>query len=361
MSSKWVYRIAAVSFFIALISLFYSMRSVTIPVFIAAFLAYLLDPLIDRMESRKIERGRAVLLLIFIVSAIFIAALMIVVPAIESEIRRMAGRFPDYMARLKGDTLPWLESVIGRLLPDAGISMDSLIREGEGFVKSLPMDIWKAVFKAVSETFKGTLSIIISVVGTLIIPLYLFYLLRDFDKLKGNLFELIPERNRDYWGLRLAEINGTISAFIRGQLLICLILALLYSAGLLIIGNDLAIVTGMLSGALFIIPYVGTIVGLLMAGTMAYLKFHDLTHIMYVFILYGGVQALEGVFITPKVIGDKMGLHPLVIIIAIITGGELLGFMGMLIAVPAAATIKIFAISALESYRESEWYKTGQA
>ena len=361
MNSKWIYRLVVLLFFIALISLFYGLRSVTIPIFIAAFLAYLLDPLIDRMESKKIERGRAVLLLIFIVSAIFIAALMIVVPAIESEIRRIAGRFPDYMARFKGDTLPWIESLIGKLLPGSGISMDSLIREGEDLVKSLPMDIWKATFKAVSETFKGTLSLIISVVGTLIIPLYLFYLLRDFDKLKDNLLDLIPERNREYWNLKLGEINETISTFIRGQLIICLILALLYSTGLLIIGNDLAIVTGMISGVLFIIPYVGTIAGLLMASTLAYLKFHDLSHIIYVFILYGGVQALEGVLITPKVIGDKMGLHPLVIIIAIITGGELLGFMGMLIAVPAAATLKIFVLSALENYRDSEWYKAGQA
>lgn len=358
MNSNWIYRIALLSFFIALVSLFYSLRAVTIPIFIAAFLAYLLDPLIDRMESKKIERGRAVLLLIFIVSAILIAALMIIVPAIESEIRRIAGRFPEYVARFKGETIPWLESLIGKLLPNAGISMENLIREGEDLVKSLPMDIWKAAFKAISATFKGTLSFIISVVGTLIIPLYLFYLLRDFDKLKDNLYDLIPERNREYWRIKLAEVNETISAFIRGQLLICIILAVLYSTGLLIIGNDLAIVTGMLSGALFIVPYVGTLVGLVMASILAFLKFHDLIHIIYVFIIYGGVQALEGALITPKIIGDRMGLHPLVIIIAIITGGELLGFMGMLIAVPAAATIKIFALSALESYRDSDWYKT---
>lgn len=359
METKWVYRLAALSFFIALIALFYSLRSVTIPIFIAAFLAYLLDPLIDRMESRKIERGRAVLLLIFVVSAVLVALLMVIVPAIESEVRRITGNLPDYMARFKGETLPWLESLIGKLLPGAGISMESLIREGESLIKSLPMDIWKTAFKTLSKTFSGTLSLIISVVGTLIIPLYLFYLLRDFDKLKDSLFALIPVRSREYWSTKLGEINETISAFIRGQLLICLLLAIMYTIGLLIIGNDLAIVTGLLSGALFIIPYVGTVAGLLMASTLAFLKFHDLSHIIYVFILYGGVQALEGVLITPKIIGDKMGLHPLVIIIAIITGGELLGFMGMLIAVPAAATIKIFAVSALEGYRESNWYKAG--
>jgi len=357
METRWACRIAGFLFFIALISLFYSLRSVTIPVFIAAFLAYLLDPLIDRMESKKIERGRAVLLLIITVSALFVAALMIIVPAIESEVRRISGNLPDYMARFKGETIPWLESLTGKLLPGAGISVESLIREGETLVRSLPMDIWKAAFRALSKTFSGTLSLIISVVGTLIIPLYLFYLLRDFDKLKDSLFALIPIRSREYWAEKMGEINETISAFIRGQLLICLILAALYSAGLFIIGNDLAIVTGLLSGALFIIPYVGTLAGLLMASALAFLKFHDLTHIAYVFILYGGVQALEGLFITPRVIGDRMGLHPLVIIIAIITGGELLGFMGMLIAVPAAATIKIFAVSAVEGYMESEWYK----
>lgn len=360
METRWIYRIAGLLFFIALISLFYNLRSVTIPIFIAAFMAYLLDPLIDRMESKKIDRGRAVLLLIFAVSAIFIAALMVVIPAIESEVRRITGNLPEYMARFKGETLPWLESLIEKLLPGADISMESLIKEGEALIKSLPMDIWKTAFNALSKTFSGTLSLIISVVGTLIIPLYLFYLLRDFDKLKSGVFDLIPLRNRAYWTDKLGEINETISSFIRGQLLICLILAVLYSVGLLIIGNDLAIVTGLLSGALFIIPYVGTVAGIIMAGSLAFLKFHDVSHVIYVFLLYGGVQALEGILITPKIIGDKMGLHPLVIIIAIITGGELLGFMGMLIAVPAAATIKIFAVNALESYRESDWYRASK-
>ncbi len=126
------------------------------------------------------------------------------------------------------------------------------------------------------------------------------------------------------------------------------------------IGVDLALVIGILSGAAFIIPYIGTILGIIAASSMAFVVFHDITHIIYVFILYGGAQVLEGAVITPRVIGDKVGLHPLAIILSIIIGGELFGFLGILLAVPTAATLKIFTFSAIDSYKNSSYYQSNE-
>ncbi len=356
MNQKWAYRIAILVLVAAAIYLLHHLRSVTIPIMLAAFLAYILDPLIDRLETFRIPRSRSILLLTFLVITLTIGALLLVIPAIENELRVAAGHLPEYLEKFKRNSLPFIERHLAAYFPGADISVDSLVREGEKMVKRIPLDAWQKVLSGVAATFHGTFSLIVSVIGLLIIPLYLFYILKDFDNIKEELIALIPERNRDFFIGKFGEVDEALSSFIRGQLLICLILGVIYSAGLLFIGIDLALVIGILSGAAFIIPYVGTVLGILSASLMAFLQFHDFQHILYVLLLFGGAQILEGTLITPKIIGDKMGLHPLIIILAIIIGGELFGLMGMLLAVPAAATIRIFLKSALKSYKESAYF-----
>lgn len=168
---------------------------------------------------------------------------------------------------------------------------------------------------------------------------------------------LVPGQYRQQVRASAGEINDVLSAFVRGQLTVCAILAVLYSAGLYLIGIDLAILIGTLAGATFIIPYVGTILGITLSMTMALLKFHDLLHPLLCLGWFVLVQALEGALITPRLVGDKVGLHPVITILALLIGGQLFGILGMLLAVPFTAVVKVLSASFLENYRNSSYCK----
>ena len=357
LNEKNRFTLIAISSIAAFIFALYLLKTVTIPILIAVTLAYLLDPLIDRLETYKIDRTHAILMLTTItVFCLFIAAL-IILPAIEGEIKTAVNKLPAYVKVFKNEILPNVEEFLSRVLPGKSLDLSSIIVEGESALRKAPIDLWKGLLSGMTSTLKGTLSLIISVVGTLIIPLYLFYILRDFDSFKEKLISIIPPRNRAAVLDKAREADDVLSAFIRGQMMVCFILALLYALGLVIIGIDLAIVIGFMSGVLFIIPYLGTVIGLLFASIMAYLQFHDLNHLIYVALLYGTVQILEGFIITPKIVGEKVGLHPLAVILSVIIAGELFGFLGILLAVPSAAVLKIFASLAEEEYRQSKFFK----
>lgn len=341
----------------AFIFTLYLLKAVTIPILIAVILAYLLDPLIDKLETYKIGRSPAIILLTLITVFILLIAALILLPAIEGEIKTAINKLPAYVEVFQSEALPRIEQIISKVLPGKSISLSSMIAEGESALRKAPVDIWKSLLSGMTSTIKSTLSLIISIIGAMIIPLYLYYILKDFDSFKEKIISIIPPRNRANVLEKAGETDEVLSAFIRGQMMVCLILAILYAIGLAVIGIDLAIVIGFLSGALFIIPYLGTVIGLLLASTAAYLQFHDLNHLLYVASLYGAVQILEGFIITPKIVGEKVGLHPLAVILAVIIGGELFGFLGILLAVPAAAVLKIFASSAEEQYRQSKFFK----
>jgi predicted PurR-regulated permease PerM len=209
------------------------------------------------------------------------------------------------------------------------------------------------------KALTSTVGVLLALLGYLIIPVYLFYLLFDLPQLKTFIESYVPERFRPAYRTKLAEIDVVLSGFVRGQLSVCVILALLYSAGLYVIGIDLAIAIGTLAGATFIIPYVGTIIGICLSVAMALLKYNDIFHPLLCLGWFGFVQLLEGAIITPKVVGDTVGLHPLVAIVALLIGGQLFGVGGMLLAVPVTAVLQVFVRSLAEYYRTSEFYREG--
>jgi len=361
LDKKWQNRAITTLLIIIIIYLLYTLRSVTIPILIATITAYLLDPLVDRFERFKIGRGASILFLTLCTVAFFSMVILLVIPAVESEFMTFVKSMPQYMEKIKLELSPVFDRAFHSLFPTSDFSTMDLLKEGESLLKKIPADFLKKILLAITSTFKGTLSLFVSIVGILIMPLYIYYILKDFDSFKDGIISLVPPRSRSFIISQLKEVDIALSSFVRGQIIICVILAAIYSTGLYIIGVDLALVIGILSGAAFIIPYVGTILGIIAASFMAFIEFHDIIHILYVFALYGGAQVLEGTLITPRVIGDKVGLHPLAIILSIITGGELFGFLGILLAVPVAATLKIFTLSAIAGYKESSYYKNNES
>jgi predicted PurR-regulated permease PerM len=233
--------------------------------------------------------------------------------------------------------------------------LQSLINTVLAGAKNLSIDLVNQVAVFLSHAFTSTLRFFLALLGYLIIPIYLFYLLRDFDRMKDALIDLVPYRWRRSTISVGLEINDVLGGFIRGQLTVCMILAVIYSFGLLFIGIDMPFVIGIMSGVAFIIPYLGTLLGIIVAGTMAAVKFHDFLHPVLVIGMFGLVQALEGSVITPRMVGDRVGLHPLGTIIAVLVGGELFGFFGLLLAVPVAASGNVLLNHALNRYRRSEF------
>jgi len=351
------FRIVSALLLVTFLYLLYALKSITIPIIIAVFIAYLLDPVIDKLETYKISRSTAIIALISITVLFIISLLLILVPAIEAEMRALIKKLPGYIETIKVTAIPLLENLALKFMPTGSFNVDSMLAEGEKLLKGVPVDIWKSTLTTITSTLKSSFSIVVSIIGTMIIPLYLFYILKEFDEMKEKAITLIPSRNRDFIIERFKDADEILSAFIRGQMIVCLILGFIYSIGLGIIGLDLAIVIGLLSGAAFIIPYIGSIIGFGSAAVFAYLQFHDLKYVAYVAILYVFAQAIEGILLTPKIVGDKVGLHPLAVIVAVITAGELFGLLGILLAVPGAAILKIFTLSAIESYKESSYYK----
>ncbi len=205
--------------------------------------------------------------------------------------------------------------------------------------------------------FFGTFGILGMVVNFIIFGVVFVYLLKDFNIIVEKIKSILPIRKREQILGVLTKINNNMHYFIRGQLGVCLILSLIYSIGLTIAGVPLSFLLGFLSGFGNLIPYVGTGTGIIVASALALLQFHDFQHVFYVFITFGVGQILEGTVITPRVMGKGLGLSPAMVILSILICSQLLGFLGLLLAVPIASTVKVFVDEFLLKYKNSQYYK----
>lgn len=354
MDSKRMRR-AAIGLAIAavVIGLLYLLRNALVPVFAAMVLAYLLDPLIDRLEARKINRSAAILMLagVVTVAAVFLGGFLLV--QAQRELVEVFHNLPGYIERVQGRMGPFMSEHLGVELPE---SFEGAVTEVKNQVKSLDPSALKPVTTVLGRITSSTVAFVSWMVGLFIIPVFLFYFLRDWDLMKVAAADYVPVPHREYVIDKARKIDEILGAFMRGQLTICLVLGVLYSLGLLAVGIDLAVVIGMFAGLAFIVPYLGTILGVAAASVMALLE-HGLSwHLLAAWGVFGGVQIFEGTILTPRVMGEKVGLSPVIVIIALLVGADFLGLLGMLVAVPAAAVAKVFFEDAVERYRNSEFF-----
>lgn len=332
----------------------YSLSSILLPILLALILAYVLNPLVGWLVRRKVPRVLAIVIVMAGILAVCSAVVAFLAASIQKELASVQLNLPEYAGRLY-DLIPAQVKVYLDIE-----TQDKLYAQINRLVEQLrgvSLDIAREVLAVARKAFASTLSLILSVVGYLITPVYLFYFLADLPLFKQWLLELVPLRYRDR-SLGLGrEIDEVLSSFIRGQLSVCAILAVLYSIGLTLIGIDLAIVIGSLSGMLFIIPYVGTVFGIVVSLMMAFLKFHDLLHPLLCLGWFAIVQGVEGAVITPAVVGNKVGLHPVVAIVALFIGGQWFGIFGMLLAVPLTAVLKVLLGSLRSWYLGTSFYR----
>ncbi|HEY6872670.1 MAG TPA: AI-2E family transporter [Geobacteraceae bacterium] len=354
MKNKELYLyVAAGLAFVCLATLTVYLGSVLLPLFLAFVLAFLFDPLVAPLERYGVKRplATAAVFLFLVVIAGVLGALF--VSSITEEFRSVRINLPAYAGRLY-EIIPQQAKVYLDIeTPD---KVYRHIDQGLAEMRGASLDIIRETFAFVKKAFASTLSFILAVLGYFIIPVYLYYFLKDLPNIREGALALAPVRYRDRIAAFACEIHEVLSAFVRGQLAVCVILAVLYSAGLYAIGIDLAVVIGTTAGLAFIIPYFGTILGIVLSMSMAALKFQDLLHPLLCLGWFGIVQSLEAAVITPRIVGEKVGLHPVVVILALLIGGELSGIFGMLLAVPVTAVLNVFCRHLLDAYRKSVFF-----
>ncbi len=333
-----------------ILALLWLLKSALTPLAVAFVFAYLLDPLIDRFEAHRIPRSVAVLVLVALSGIVALAAAFFLVPKLLQEIAHLAKVLPGYF-----DTA--LAAVSPRLQSWFGITIPTSIREGLESLRSSGVSIpLESMRQLIERTIRGVTGTLSSLIGLLVIPVIAYYALIEFDNVKAWFFDLVPVQFRAAVDAKFSMINTLVSGFIRGQLIVAILLGILYAVGFSVIGIDMAIGIGLIAGMLGIIPYVGSAVALALAAGLCLLQYGVGLQLLFVVGWYALVQTLEGLFLTPRIVGQSVGIHPVAVIVGLLIGGDLLGFLGLIVAVPATAIIQVFVVELLATYRNSELY-----
>ena len=333
-----------------LVLLLWLLSGVLLPFVAGIALAYLLDPIADRLERLGLSRTLATSLILASFAAVVVIALLLIYPVLARQIAGLVRRLPELIDQARDRLLPYLNTLLDRF---GGSGSEKVQAAATGQAE-------KAVEFAVG--FLGGLitsgAAIIDALSLLVItPVVAFYMIRDWDRLVRLIDDWLPRRHYDVVREQLREIDRVLAGFVRGQLMVCAFLAAFYAIGLSLVGLEFGLVIGLLSGALSIIPYVGTLVGFLATAVIAVIQFwNEPWWIAAAVGIFGLGQFLEGNVISPKLVGDKVGLHPVWLMFALLAFGSLFGFVGVLLAVPAAAVIGVLVRFGLGRYRQSPLY-----
>lgn len=328
----------------------YLLGPVLVPFVGAVMLAYVADPLVDRLQGWKLPRTMAVVLVFVLLTFVALLLLLVLIPLIEEQVRVLVQKLPRYIDWLQAEGLPWLTARLG--LAETTLELDTL--------KTAIQKNWQQAGGIAREMLgsvsRSGLALVGWIANLLIMVVVTFYLLRDWEPLLERIRALLPRRS-EQTVVRLArQSDEVLGAFLRGQLLVMLALGLIYSLGLSLLGLDFALLIGAIAGLISFVPYLGTIVGILLALIAALVQFQDPMYLVYVGIVFGIGQVLEGTVLTPLLVGDRIGMHPVAVIFAVLAGGQLFGFIGVLLALPVAAVAMVLLRYAHEQYRHSDLY-----
>ena len=331
--------------------LVYFLQPILAPFLTGIVIGYLGDPLVDRLEEMKVNRTVGVLIVFLVFGSVLAAGLLVILPMVARELGALIRSIPAWVEWLQQAASPWLVANFG--VDPFDVNFDELAvqvkdnwQQAGGIVGAILARVTASGF-----VFLGTLG----VVG--LTPVVAFYLMRDWDDFLSRIREMVPRDLEPTFVELCRECDEVLGAFLRGQLLIMFLLGCVYATGLYLVGLELAILIGMLAGLASIVPYLGFFVGIIAAAVAAMFQFQDMIYLLYVAIVFGIGQALEGWVLTPWLVGEKIGLHPVAVIFAVLAGGQLFGFVGILLALPIAAIVMVFIRHLHTSYLSSHYYE----
>jgi predicted PurR-regulated permease PerM len=322
---------------------------VSIPLLVAFIVAYFLRPVVRSLQRRGLPGPLAIVL-------ILLSALLLVAGLVAVLGPQLAGEFADLPEKLQlmwERVTHWAEARFGVDLTEAREAFTDL---AVAKLKELPESGGSPARSVLAALYGGATSTLAALVGLFLTLVFIFFMLRGFDRVITAVRDLVPPRYRDSVVARAREIDRAMSSFLRGQITVAMILAVLYTLGFLLVGVPLAVAVGLIAGLGNVIPFVGTAIGVVLATGLVLLENPGWTQLLAVWGVFAVVQALEGWVITPKIVGESLDLSPFVVIVAVMVFGELFGFVGVLVAVPLTAVLKILGSSLLAGYRDSAFF-----
>lgn len=325
---------------------------ILMPFIVGALFAYLGDPLVDRLEKARLSRTLSVVIVFGIVIMSGLILLLFILPQLERQITGLVVRLPQFVSWIQENIVPRLTAMLG--LESGTLDLGAI---KDAFTNNM-RDIGSIMGHLLIKLTQSGQSLIIWFAYLTLIPVVTFYLLRDWDILVGKVNDLIPRPYEKLVSKLARQCDEVLAEFLRGQLLVMLAQAILYSIGLWFVGLEFSLLIGMLAGLVSFVPYLGFIVGIGVAGIAGFMQFHDIIHLVYILIVFGVGQVIEGMVLSPLLVGDRIGLHPVAVIFAVMAGGQLFGIVGVLVALPVAAVIVVLLRYVHERYLESNLYTT---
>lgn len=347
LSNNWIFWLALFIFFCVSV---YVLRSVLLPFVAGIIIGYLLDPLTSKFEKWGMNRTLATVVVMVLVILVLFPLLVLLIGVIDEQLGHFITSVPTYLTALLKKFEPVFVELQQRF-PD--LDAEKVRQYIRGNMTN-GLKVFGSIVKGVissSFAFFNVLSLL------LITPVVAFYMLRDWDKFVGKVDGLLPRHSKASIEKQAREIDRILAGFIRGQLSVCVLLGTFYAVGLYLVGLDLGVLVGFIAGIISFIPYVGSITGFVISMAIAFAQFDSLSQILPVVAVFAAGQFLEGNFLTPKLVGDSVGLHPVWVMFALLAGGVLLGFLGLMIAVPVAAVLGVIIRHQIENYKHSSLYQ----
>ncbi|EGV37775.1 AI-2E family transporter [Neisseria weaveri] len=334
----------------ALVWLVFALSNILTPFIVAAVLAYILNPLVEKLRAKGIKRGPGAMLVMVSTLLLLFALVLIIVPMLINQFNNLVMRLPQIVYFIQNKLLPWMNEWAG---DSVQINMQTLT----DWLQSNTGELSNALQRWAPTLMRQSGNILAGVSNMLLLPFLLYYFLLDWQRWSLGIRAFVPRRFLDNYLRISGNMDRVLGEFLRGQLVVMLIMGLIYGVGLMLTGLDSGFAIGMIAGILVFVPYLGAFTGLLLATLAALLQFGSWQGLLMVWAVFGVGQFLESFFITPKIVGDRIGLSPFWVIFSLMAFGQLMGFVGMLIGLPLAAVTLVLLREGADVYFLSRFYR----
>ena len=360
---RYPYLLAKVVFFGLIIAAIWwvlnQLSAVVFPLFMSVLLAYILNPSVGKLEAKGIPRSGGIVVLLLAVISFVVVFVSFLYPTMADQVEKISQRAPQAWEVLEDQTFPWVADTLGLEFPRTWTEI--METYGEEIRDAVPM-VADTIGDWTAEVVTRTRVLLVSLFNLIMIPIFTFYFLRDFERGKKRVHEYIPIARREAILERLRRMDLAVGQWFRGQIQVSLILAVLYAIGLGLVywatGHDAqsGVVIGLLTGFLNVVPYLGFAVGSLLAFIVVLIEWTGWWALIGVATAFAVIQTVESYYITPRVIGDKVGMKPVTVIIVLLIGGHAAGLLGVLLAIPVAGAVKVLLPDLVDWYRQSSIY-----
>ena len=345
--TPWIIAIAVIGSFLFAV---YHLSEILTPFIIAAVLAYILNPLVCKIEKLGINRSRASMWVMLFTFLMIVALLLVIIPMLVEQFNLIIERIPKLVDYVQTKVLPWFNQKFDKHIVLNEKTITAWLRANASVIQGNLQKTLPAVMQSGGALASGLSNLIL-------LPLLLYYFLLDWSHWEDGVRTMIPRRYLDGYNRIAGNMDTVLGEFLRGQLMVMLIMGILYGTGLMLTGLDSGFAIGMVAGILVFVPYLGAFTGLLLATLAAVLQFNTWGGLLAVWGVFAVGQLLESFLITPKIVGDRIGLSPFWVIFSLMAFGQLFGFVGMLIALPLAAICLVLIQEGKQFYLNSRFYQ----